>query len=1196
MAEFVSASANPANARRGPWLALGLAGLVILVITAGLVALRYEQQRERMATRIEAVAQLQSAQIARWLRDRLGHGEFIASSSFLGDLYQRWQGGDTSAGQRLLERLTEICRSNSDHSVTLFNIRAEPVLGAPQTRMVSPSLAAAVRLALDSGRVGHDGLFESQAGGEAALDMLAPLRLTGAGAQAVVVLQVALDDFLNPTLEAWPGPGGSGMSLLVRREGEQLLGMRGRPVPLATPELLAGLVIRGDRAIGVAHRALDFQGVPVLGVVRPVEGSDWYLVAKVDQAEIFSDAQRDMLVIVAAGVLALLATGAAAWRWRDRSALEQARQEQVRQAQRLGALALLERVAEGSTDCIFAKDLHSRYMLCNRAALAVMGRTRDQVLDHDDADLFPAHHAAELRANDLMVMQGRHTETFEEALPTSRGTVLFLATKGPLLDAQGEVIGMFGISRDITVRKQIEQELQLHRDHLEGLVQERTRELEAARMDAEAANRAKSAFLANMSHEIRTPINAIVGLTELLRRDGPSPQQRERLEKVTDAAQHLTQVINDILDLSKIESGKLQLEQTDFELDALLARACGLVAERARSKDLELVIDARGLPEQLHGDPTRLLQALLNLLSNAVKFTERGLVLLRVELLAQDTDSRLLRFTVSDTGIGIAAQQLPLLFNAFEQADSSTTRRFGGTGLGLTITRRLASLMGGEAGVESTLGQGSSFWLTARLGAAMLPSEASPPPRLHLDGRTVQVLARRPELVDALRSMLGELGARAECVKVAADLPPLGEAALVLLDECVMLERGVAWVASLGERRGAPPVLLLSSSEAEAPEQVAGVSARLLKPVTRSRLGEALTGLLLPRQAPTLPQPADADPAASMRPGALTDARILLVEDNTVSREVAQEFLHGMGLQADLASDGVEAVRLAGATRYDLILMDLQMPHMDGLTATRAIRRLPGYQATPIVAMTANAYAEDRAACLAAGMNDHIAKPVNAALLERALRHWLPRADAGAAEPEPAAGLQRIPGLDWARTLQQFGGRAESLQRVLRQFVLLYRDGLPDLDVHLYRGALPEAKRLAHSLKGASAAIGATRVQALAAALEAMLNVPTPVHLLNQAAAQLQTELAAQVAVIQASVGDEGAAGAADPVPVQAAQLDRLEARLAAGDFEAVALHRELMPGLHRLFGDAARELARQLRDYDYAQALQLLRELRRKS
>ncbi|MBT9456692.1 MAG: response regulator [Burkholderiaceae bacterium] len=1194
MAESASASAQAAHAPRGPWLALGLAGLLIAAITAGVAALRYEQQRERMATRVEAVAQLQSAQIARWLRDRLGHGEFIASSSFLAELYQRWQGGDAAAGQRLLERLTEICRSNSDRSVTLFNARAEPVLGAPQTRIVSPSLAAAVRQALDSGRVSHDGLFEPQADGEPTLDMVAPLRLTGAGAQAVVVLQVALEDFLKPTLKAWPGPSGSGASLLVRREGEQLLGMRGRPVPLTTPGLLAGLVIRGDRAIGVAHQALDFQGVPVLGVVRPIEGSDWYLVAKVDQAEIYADARRDMLVIVAAGLLALLAAGAAAWRWRDRQALELARQQQVRQAQRLGALALLERVAEGSTDIIFAKDLRSRYLLCNRAALAVMGRTRDQVLDHDDAALFPAHHAAQLRANDLLVMQGRRTQTFEEALPTSRGTVLFLATKGPLLDAQGEVIGMFGISRDITERKQIEQELQLHRDHLEELVQERTRELEAARVDAETANRAKSAFLANMSHEIRTPMNAIVGLTELLRRDSPTPPQQERLDKVADAAQHLTQVINDILDLSKIESGKLQLEQTDFELDALLARACGLVAERARAKDLELVIDARGLPAQLHGDPTRLLQALLNLLSNAVKFTERGLVLLSVELLAQDAGSRQLRFTVRDTGIGIAAQHLPLLFNAFEQADSSTTRRFGGTGLGLAITRRLASLMGGEAGVESTLGQGSSFWLTARLGVAAAPSEASPVPRLHLDGRTVQVLARRPELADALQSMLGALGAQAEWVDAEAEPPPPGQAALVVLDERVMLERGVAWVARLGERLGAPPVLLLSSSEAAAPEPVAGVSARLIKPVTRRSLGEALTGLLLPRQAPTLPQPAAADPAGPVASGGLAGARILLVEDNPVSREVAQEFLRGMGAQADLASDGVEAVRLAGATRYDLILMDLQMPHMDGLTATRSIRRLPGYQATPIVAMTANAYAEDRAACLAAGMNDHIAKPVNAALLERVLHHWLPGVeDPAGVDPEPSAGLQRIPGLDWTRALQQFGGRAESLQRVLRQFVLLYRDGLPDLDVHLYRGALPEARRLAHSLKGASAAIGATRVQALAAALEAMLNVPTPVHLLNQAAAQLQTELAAQVAVIQASVGDAGVPAAADPEP---AQLDRLEARLAAGDFEAVALHRELMPGLHRLYGDAARELARQLRDYDYAQALELLRQLRRKS
>nr|WP_316641243.1 response regulator [uncultured Roseateles sp.] len=1190
MSEPASVSAIPAQARRGIWLALGVAVLLISAVTAGLVAWRYEQQRERMAARVEAVAQLQAAQISRWLRDRLGHGDFIASSSFLAELYQRWQGGEVAAGQRLLERLTEICRSNSDRGVTLFNAQAEPVLSAPEMRAVPPSLTAAVRQALASGRIGQDGLFEARPGGELGLDLVAPLRLSGASAQAVVVMQVALDEFLNPTLKAWPGPSASGGSLLLRRDGDRLLGMRGRPIALSTPDLLAGQVIRGDKAMGVAHEALDFRGVPVLGVVRPIEGSDWYLVTKVDQAEIYADARREMMGIVAAGLLALLAAGAAAWRWRDRQALELARQEQARQRQRLDAMALLERVAEGSSDSIFAKDLHSRYLLCNRATLVALGRTREQVLGHDDAALFPAHHAAQLRANDMLAMQSRQTQTFEEEVPTSRGTVFYLVTKGPLLDGQGEVIGMFGIARDITERKQIEQELQLHRDHLEELVQERTRELNAARLEAEAANRAKSAFLAHMSHEIRTPMNAIVGLTELLRRDSQPPQQQERLDKVADAAQHLTQVINDILDLSKIESGKLQLEQTDFDIDALLARACGLVAERARAKGLELVIDARGLPEQLHGDPTRLLQALLNLLSNAVKFTERGLVLLRVDLLAQDARTRLLRFTVRDTGIGIAAEQLPLLFNAFEQADSSTTRRFGGTGLGLAITRRLAGLMGGEAGVESTPGRGSSFWLTVRLGLAVGPSEAPPAPRLHLDGRPVQVLAQRPELAEALQAMLGEWGAQAERVEATAVVPPPGRAALILLDERVMLERGVAWVAKLGEQPGAPPVLLLCSSEAAAPEAVAGVSARLLKPVTRQSLGAALAALLLPRSE--APPPAALGPEQGLAPAAMAGLRLLLVEDNPVSQEVAHEFLRGMGLQADLASDGVEALSRAGSTRYDLILMDLQMPHMDGLSATRAIRRLPGYQATPIIAMTANAYAEDRAACLAAGMNDHIAKPVSAALLERALRHWLPGGAEAAVQPEPASGLQRIAGLDWARALQQFGGRAESLRRVLQQFALLYRDGLPDLDVHLYRGAVPEAKRLAHSLKGASAAIGATRVQALAAALEAMLNVTTPAHLLKQAAAQLQTELAAQVAVIQASVGDQGAPGATDPEP---AQLDRLEARLAAGDFEAVALHRELMPGLHRLYGDAARELARQLRDYDYAQALELLRELRRK-
>jgi hypothetical protein len=433
----------------------------------------------------------------------------------------------------------------------------------------------------------------------------------------------------------------------------------------------------------------------------------------------------------------------------------------------------------------------------------------------------------------------------------------------PRFDSQGSFIGFIGYCVDVTEQKQASAELERYRLRLESLVVERTRELALAKDAAEAATQAKSSFLANMSHEIRTPLNAIVGMAHLIRRSGVTPQQADRLQMIDTAGEHLLDTINAILDLSKIEAGKFALEQAELDVGNVLAEVSTMLADRARAKHIDLHTEIRGLPGPLLGDATRLQQALVNYLSNAIKFTDVGQVVMRAMVDEDGPDSALLRFEVADTGIGISPEAQAKLFLAFEQADSSTTRRFGGTGLGLALTRRIAQAMGGDAGVHSTLGQGSTFWFTARLrkGRAEAPADAAVGP-------------------------------------------------------------GSAEAALLSRHSG---------------------------------------------------------------------ARILLAEDEAVNREVTSSLLSDAGQVIDLAEDGIRAVELASKTRYDLILMDMQMPGMDGLEATRRIRAEGLCADVPIVALTANAFSEDKAQCLAAGMNDFLSKPVDPGLLFGTVLKWMDR-------------------------------------------------------------------------------------------------------------------------------------------------------------------------------------------------------------
>lgn len=758
--------------------------------------------------------------------------------------------------------------------------------------------------------------------------------------------------------------------------------------------------------------------------------------------------------------------------------------------------ALLREVTDNAPGFFFQLQFDAEgnrsYSFISRGVLALTGYSAEEFM----ADPNRLLEATDTEGRErLLAAWGKSREELsayrvEYCIRTRSGASRWLrGSATPSRTADGTMIWN-GFTIDVSDEKQLEEEL-----------------AEAMQV-AEAANRAKSEFLANMSHEIRTPMNAIVGLSHLGLKTTAPARLQDYLRKIHTAAQSLLEIINSILDYSKIEAGMLSLEQTSFDLYEVLENISGLLNLRASEKGLELLISvAPEVPPTLIGDPLRLGQVLLNLTGNALKFTERGQIVIRVGIASQTEGRIVLRFEVADSGIGMTAAQLGRLFTAFSQADSSTTRQYGGTGLGLSISKRLVELMGGEIGATAEPGVGSVFYFTVDFGVAevVTPRLAAP-----ADLHNLRVLAVDDNFtaLDILRTYLESFGLRvdransgAQAISAVAREAASDPYQLVLMDWQMPGMNGIDAALQIrdDQAEAAPKIVMVSAygrEELMRQAEEAGVEGFLIKPVNPSLLFDTILHAFGKEAALVANGASERDTNLSALPDG---TRVLVVEDHEVNQEVARDLLESFGCDVTLASDGKLGVAAAAAHDFDVILMDLQMPTMDGFEATRVIRALDSPRASvPIIAMTANAMSEDRQRCLAAGMNDHVGKPVDHRQLLATLIKWAPQrtGEARATPLLPAAPAADAvvatdnKHFDFAAAESRLGDNPALLRKLMRRF-LESPDSLVKLAAQRAQADRAGAVITVHSLRGMAGTLGAVALEDIAQNLEKTLKAGT---------------------------------------------------------------------------------------------------------
>ena len=849
---------------------------------------------------------------------------------------------------------------------------------------------------------------------------------------------------------------------------------------------------------------------------------------------------------------------------------------------------------------IMGLDSDGRTTFVNPAASAMLGYSEEELragtmhalvhYAHADGTVYPVGECHMRKT----ALDGVPRKVDDEVLWRKDGTCFPVEYDTTPISKDGELVGTVIVFRDITERKRAEAAL-----------------LDAKEV-AEEATKAKSDFLANMSHEIRTPMNAIIGMSHLALQTELTPKQRNYIEKVDVAAKNLLGIINDILDFSKIEAGKMQFEKTDFYLEDVMEHLADLSVIKAQEKGLELLFDVgTDVPTALIGDPLRLGQVVINLVNNAIKFTDKGEITVGVHKVSQDADGVKLKFEVKDTGIGLSEEQRRKLFSAFSQADASTTRKYGGTGLGLTISKKLVEMMNGEIGVDSESGRGSTFHFTAFFG---VQNEQR---RLTVNAQDVQGLrilvvddnaSAREILLNILLSLKFDATAVSSGAEAIGELEqaqmehkPYG---LVLMDWMMPHMDGIEAIKRIRRDSALQHipafVMVTAYSRDELLQQAEGVQidGLLVKPVSPSTMLDSILNALgkevTQRTRRNEKQTGYLEAAAKVK-----GARLLLVEDNLVNQEIALEILQEAGLTVDVANNGAEAVDKVFAQAYDGVLMDCQMPVMDGFEATRKIRQDSRFAELPILAMTANAMAGDKEKCVEAGMNDHIAKPIDVPHLFQILALWVKPSQSAVLSAPPTATktgddeLPDIPGLDLKAALARVVGKTKLLRKFLVSFHDDQAEAVLRIRAALAAGDHETAAREAHTVKGLAGNIGADHMAKCASIVERMVKDGVSEGL-DDAVIQMETDLAdlrGRIALAlnlgEAKIVSAPRNDAFDKDAV-AKDLKRLDALLADSDADAETVAEELGKKLRALGHGNDMELvlkAVDSCDYDAARA-----------